>query len=384
MIVTIGAVSGPAWADPPAGTRPAEFDAVGGGSQFTEYLFDQFSNDYNNAHPNHGAGHPHLYSFDAVNPGTGVIGEKITLKSDCMPFVRPYESSAAITLVGESQETRDKKYYCFNYAESARPRASSDPPDGPGGIAFVALAGDAVTWATQATTDAPKSLTLAQLQAIYSCSVTNWHQAGGKNAPIQPFLPMNSLSSDLNTFFLREIGVTTPGPCVSNDNNNLVENEGVNPVLNSPEAIVPYSIANYIAQKFHSASCSKTQCQPNDAPQCTSSAGQNLYGCDTHGTLRLNSVSGVAPTVGTGQSTAINPEFGMASGTLGPLTATMYAVVPYDTGTTDHIPGPSKPRGGINLEQFFAAGGWTCKNPQAIKDLKDYGFLTLPTCGTTS
>ena len=61
----------------------------------------------------------------------------------------------------------------------------------------------------------------------------------------------------------------------------------------------------------------------------------------------------------------------------------MYAVVPYDTGTTDHIPGPSKPRGGINLEQFFAAGGWTCKNPQAIKDLKAYGFLPLGTCGLT-
>jgi hypothetical protein len=378
MIVTIGAASGPAWADPPRNIRPAEFDAVGGGSQFTQYLFDQFSNDYNNAHPTHDAGHPYLYSFDAVNPSTGVIGEKINLKSDCMQFVRPYESSAAITLVGGGQETRDKKYYCFNYAESTRPRASSDPPYGPGGTAFVALAGDAVTWATHATTDAPKSLTMAQLNAIYTCTVTNWSQVGGKNAPVQPFLPQYGFSSDLNTFFLSAIGVTTPGPCVSNDNNTLVENEGVNPVLNSPEAIVPYSVANYIAQKFHSASCSATQCQPNDAPQCTHSGGQNLFGCDVHGTMVLKEIDGVAPTTGTGTKTVINLGFPSS------FDFTLYDVVPYDTGTADRIPGPGNPRGGINLEQFFAANGWTCKNAQAIKDLKDYGFVPIPTCGLTS
>ncbi len=98
-------------------------------------------------------------------------------------------------------------------------RGSSDPPYAPGGVAFTALAGDAVDWATPSTTDAPKTLTPAQLNAIYTCTDTNWNQVGGKNAPIQPFLPQSGAGT--LTFWLAAIGVTTPGPCVSNDNNTL-------------------------------------------------------------------------------------------------------------------------------------------------------------------
>ena len=378
-VITAATISGPAWADPPA--RPAEFDAVGGGSQFTEYLFDQFSHDYNHAHTAHDASHPHLYSFDAANPATGAINEKIKPKFGCPLIVRPVNSSTAILEAGVAPQTRDKKYYCFSYAGSARPRDGSDPAFAPGGIAFVALAGNAVTWATQTTTDAPKTLTPQQLIKIFTCQDTNWRQVGGKNAPIKPVMPAPAAagSPDLLNFFTSALGNLTPGPCVNDDNDTLVENEGVNPVLDSPEAIVPYSVANYIAQKFHSASCSKTGCQPNDAPQCTPSGSQNLFGCDTHGTLKLNSIDGVAPTVGTGASTAINQKFPST------FDMTMFEVVPYDASTTDHIPGPeASVRGGINLEQFFAANGWACKNSQAIKDLKDYGFVPLGTCGATN
>jgi ABC-type phosphate transport system substrate-binding protein len=375
-VVTTATISGPAWADPPAGVRPSEFDAVGGGSQFTEYLFDQFSHDYNAAHPVHDASHPHLYNFDAVNPATGAIGGFIKSKHDCPQIPRPYESSAAIAQIESNVKTRDKKYYCLNYANSGRPRDPSDPPFAPGGTAFVVLGQDAITWATQTTTDAPKTLTLVQLAAIYTCQDTNWRQVGGKNAPISPFMP--AAGSDLVGLWLKALGNITPGPCVNNDNDTLAENEGVNPLLNSPEAIVPYSVANYIAQRFHSASCSKTGCQPDDAPHCTPSGSQNLFGCDVHGTLKLNSISGAAPTVGTGPSTKISPNFPPTFYT------TMFETVPYDTGTTDHIPGPNKPRGGINLEQFFAGNGWACKNPQAIKDLRDYGFVPLGSdCGHT-
>jgi hypothetical protein len=363
----------PAWADPPAGVRPSEFDAVGGGSDFTEFLFDQFSHDYNAAHPVHDAGHPHLYSFD-----TGAFGEFITPKQDCGQIARPGNSSAAIGQVSIDKQTLDKKYFCFNYAGSARPREPMDPPYEPGGIAFAALGGNIVSWAAQATTDAPKSLTVVQLRAIYTCTDTNWHQVGGKNAPIVPFLP--EAGSDIDGLFLATIGVTTPGPCVSNDNDTLAENQGVNPVLDSPGAIVPYSAADYIAQKFHSAPCSNTGCSPGSGGTvCTPTGSDNRYGCDTHGTLKLGSVDGIAPTVGTGRSTALNPSF--------PATFDypIYAVVPYDPGTADHIPGPEAGApGGIDLEQFFAANGWVCLNPQAIRDLKNYGFVPIRTCGGTN
>src|SRR5215469_16746663 len=168
---------------------PAENSAVGLGAQTQQGLVDQFTGDYNSTVKSSTA--THLYNWDAINPVTGQIGDTITVKSTCASFARPDGSSAGIVQLAKFQQTGDGKFDCANFANSSRPRGSSDPPFAPGGVAFVALAGDAVTWATPATTDAPKSLTVAQLNAIYTCTDTNWNQVGGKNATIKPFLPQS-------------------------------------------------------------------------------------------------------------------------------------------------------------------------------------------------
>ena len=173
--------------------------------------------------------------------------------------------------------------------------------------------------------------------------------------------------------------MTTPGPCVNNENSTLQDGDGANPAMQTPEAIFPYSIGQYIGQRYHSATCVNSSCTPDSkGVVCVPSGAQNPFGCDTHGTMVLKEIDGVAPTTGTGTKTVINLGFPSS------FDFTLYDVVPYDTGTADRIPGPGNPRGGINLEQFFAANGWTCKNAQAIKDLKDYGFVPIPTCGLTS
>ena len=87
--------------------------------------------------------------------------------------------------------------YCVDFARSSRRPVGHLPAPKPGGVGYVALATDAVTWAVRDTgatktvpaSYAPKSLTLAQLKAIFSCSVTNWKQVGGGNAPIKAYLP---------------------------------------------------------------------------------------------------------------------------------------------------------------------------------------------------
>ncbi len=257
---------------------PPENSAVGLGAQTQQSLVDQFSGDYNATLTS--TTQSHLYNWDAVNPVTGAEGDTITVKSTCASFARPNGSSAGITQLAKFAQTSDNKYYCDNWANSARPRGSTDPAYGPGGVAFVNLAGDAVDWATPATTDAPKTLTPTQLNAIYTCSDTNWDQVGGKNAPIQPFLPQSGAGT--LTFWLAAIGVTTPGPCVSNDSNTLEENEGVNPVLQTPEAIWIYSVGDYIAQKFHSAACTNSGC--TGTPPCAPAPGKNEFGCNEHGT----------------------------------------------------------------------------------------------------
>ena len=354
---------------------PAEADATGVGSDTIQNVLDQFAVDWNSSHTASTA--THLFSWDATNPLNGAIGDSIAEKTGCSSIPRPDGSSAGITQLATFQKTHDGKDFCTSFARSSRARASTDPAFAPGGIAFVDLAGDAVTWSAQATTNAPATLTTAQLTAIYNCTDTNWSQVGGKNAPIHAFIPQSG--SGTRSFFLGAIGIATPGSCVSDDNGQLEENEGVNPVLNDPDAIFPYSIGKFIAEKFHSALCiTKSTCAPNaNGIVCKHTPGKNLFGCDTHGTMVLKKINGVAPTTGSGANTVINAAF--------PATfqRIVFEVTPYDPGTSDHIPGATSPVGGVNLEQIFGASGFVCTNSQAKTDLKNYGFLVTPLCGVT-
>jgi ABC-type phosphate transport system substrate-binding protein len=376
----VALAAGPALADPPKGVTPKATDVVGVGSDTTTFALDQLSHDYNASHKS-GA---KLYSWDALNPTTGAVGDPIVTKAGCASIPRPDGSSAGITALDAN--TADGTGFCIDFARSSRGRASTDPPYATGGIAFTALAGDAVTYATRSKaaggTNAPANLTTAQLASIYECNVTNWDQLTppGPNATIAAFLPQSG--SGTRSFFLTALGggVTpiTPGACV---NSTVQENEGVDPQLNSPNAIVPFSVAKYIAEAYHSAKCINTDCSPNSSGVvCTPGTGQNLYGCDTHGVLTLDEINSTAPTTpwplpAKGAKVTINTGFT-------PLfQRTVYDVVRYDSTTTDHIP--------AYLEKFFAAAtaktkGWVCSSSAAKTDLKNYGFLVIANCGLTN
>src|SRR5262245_2451293 len=86
------------------------------------------------------------------------------------------------------------------------------------------------------------------------------------------------------------------GPCVSDVNNTLEENEGVDPALQTPEAIWIYSVGDYIAQKFQSPTCTNSAC--TGTPRCVPAANKDLFSCDQHGTYVLREISGAAPTTG--------------------------------------------------------------------------------------
>src|SRR6516165_11397222 len=250
-VALIAAAAVPALADPPAGVTPRPGDVVGVGSDTIGYLLDQLSHDYNQAHPNAAR---LLYSWDPTDPATGQVGGQVDTKTGCNSILRPDGSSAGITaLEANTVDQSDPSDFCIDYAGSSRGPAAGDPPCATGGICFVPIAGDAVTWATRDAasggTDAPASLTLAQLKNIYLCKITNWAKVGGRSAPIEPFLPQTS--SGTRAFWLTALGGGTtpisPGTCVSDENNTLQDNQGTSPVLNSAEAIVPYSVADYIA-----------------------------------------------------------------------------------------------------------------------------------------
>ena len=349
--------------DPPKGVTPKATDVVGVGSDTIEFLLDQLSADYNKSHAS-----PHLYSWDATNPTTGAVGDKITTKAGCAKIARPDGSSAGISALDNNTLDGKTGHFCIDFARSSRARASTDPKFGAGGISFVALAKDAVTYATRdkasGGTDAPANLTTAQLTKIYTCKVTNWKQVGGKNAAIKPFLPQTG--SGTRAFFLKAINVTTPGTCV---NSSVQENEGVNPKLNNGNAIVPFSTAKYIAEVFHSAKCLNKLCNPVKGVVCKPGKGQNAFGCDTHGVIGLNSINGTKPTVGTGKSTTPNAKFTPA------FVRFVYDVVRW-ANNGSHIP---------PYEQgFFGKGGYICSSPTGKADIKNYGFLITPLCGIAS
>jgi ABC-type phosphate transport system substrate-binding protein len=366
---------GPALADPINGSgkpvKPKETDVVGVGSDTIQFLLDQFSFDYNKAHKTG----THLYSWDALNPKTGA-SEQISFKSGCTKTLRPNGSSAGIATLIANQKTGDKKHFCADFARSSRARQPGDPSRGKAGIQFVALGKDAVTYATNATTNAPANLSTAQLNSIYSCTVTNWNQVGGKNAPIKAVLPQTS--SGTRAFFLTAIGLGTSGPggCV---NSTPEENEGVDPVLSGPgsqNVIFPFSIGKYIAEKFHSAKCTNAGCTAK--PPCHPKAGQNRFGCDTHGKMVLRSINHTKPTTGTGAKTVINAHFSAA------FVRTVFVVVRFSTSTSSHIPSALQKFFNPHTTKPHRISGWVCSNKTAHADLINYGFLPTPFCGTGS
>ena len=358
----------PALADPPSGVTPAPTDVVGVGSDTIQNVFDQFSHDFNATHTT-----GKLYSWDALNPSNGAMGDPIQLKSgstNCN-IPRPDGSSAGITAL-ENTKTTTGGSPCIDFARSSRARSSTDPAT----ITFIDLAGDAVTVATQPGSNAPANLiTTSVLTGIYNCTITKWNQipgnTGGSSSTIAAMLPQNG--SGTRAFFLGAIGLTAPGGCVStsstvqgaggNGANTLEENEGVDPSLNTNTAnvIFPFSVGKWIAQKFHSASCGTvSQCFANET-NCPNKTGKNMFGCDLHGTMVLNSLNGTAPTVGTGTKTKINPAFTAT------FTRLLFEVVNAPQGT---IP--------TALKGYFGPTGFTCNSLTATKDLHNYGFLALP------
>lgn len=392
----VALTAAPALADPPSGTVPRATDAVGVGADTTQYLLDQSAGTYNAAHKSNKT---LLYSWDATNPTTGATGDNIVTKSGCAAISRPNGTGQGVTALDQNTTVPGStSHYCVDFARAASPRTSTDPPYAAGGIAFVSLAGDAVTWTSRSAaaggTDAPANLTVAQLQKIYECQYTNWKQVGGKSAPIQAFLPQTS--SGIRSFFLLALGggttPITPGSCVidgtTSDPNSLEQNEGVNPILNTAEGIYIFSVGSYIAQDYHSAACLNSGCTPNGSGQiCSPTGSQNKFGCDEIGVLQLNTIGGSKPTA-PWPLTASTTKAVINSGFSLQFQHTLYDVVRYDSKTTDHIPGAeSGAPGGVNLEQFFGATGYMCTAAAAKTAIKNYGFLTtwkLSTCGATS
>jgi phosphate transport system substrate-binding protein len=377
-------VASTALADPINSTgktvTPQSYDVVGVGSNTDEYLFDQLSLDYNATVKTHNANHPYFYSWDATPPSNpnDAATTYITPKAGCSSTtVRPNGSGAGLTALDENTFDGKTGHYCIDYARTSSGRSSKAPKEGPGGVIYVPAAEDAVTWAVRDTgaakgqpeTYAPKSLTLAQLTGIFDCKYTNWDQVGGKAGKIDVYIPQSN--SGTLSFWLKALGLSAAGSCAADTYKSgkttvlIEENQGESAVFDSPNAVFIYSVADWIAQKYHSAAAGKKP-----------TSSQNRFGIDDVGYLGVQDVkagSTVYSPVTTAKVPTINASFKATT-----LTRIIYDILRWTDETPDHIL--------ARLEPFFAAKtakvkGYVCANPTATKAIEDYGFLTTSQCG---
>lgn len=393
-------VMAPAMADPinlktGKTIEPRACDIVGGGSNTTEFVINQFSVNFNKAvlktlksNQNQSSTcatqkKSFFYSWDALQNAAATSSPVIKFKSGCASEQRPNGSSAGIADLTTNAGGNTGGHPCLDFARSSRGPKTTDPTN----VSFVAFAQDNVTYASIAKSskfkkgsNAPSNLTVAQLHAIYTCSVTKWNQVGGSsNKTIHPLLPQPN--SGTLAFFEAAIGLLAPGPCVS-EPATLEENEGTDPIFsgsNAPNEIIPFSAGRWVAQAFHSAKCKTTACATDKTgvfTECkTPGKGQNTYGCDVNGTLKLNDINGTNPTKGTGTKTVLNPPASAAKGGFtNTLVRTLFDVV----RGTNTIPGYLKP--------LFSSTGFICAKSSNVT-IQNYGFEPahikgFPACGS--
>ena len=275
--------------DPPKGVTPQSFDIVGVGSNTTEYVMDQISVDYNKTLKVHNANHPWFFSWDAVPPGVNKPGHHEDLAQGGLPGYRSAERlDRRPHRAGPEPVRRQDRPLLHRLRPLLRRPEPEGPEGGPGRcpVRGVRQGRDHVDLEGRGS-NAPASLTKAQLVGIFTCKTTNWKQVGGKAGAIKVYLPQPG-SGTLSTWE-KFMGITTLGSCVSQAPE---ENEGTFAGFTNPNAIFIYSIGAYVSQKYHSAACGA---KPK--------AGQNAFGCNVTGVLTLGKISGVAPIARTRRST---------------------------------------------------------------------------------
>jgi ABC-type phosphate transport system substrate-binding protein len=354
--------AGVALADPPSGVTPKATDVIGVGSNTTEYMLDQLTTNYNASHKS-GA---RIYSYDALANAASTTSSNITTKKGCKAIPRPNGSSAGIAALAEN--IKDGKDYCIDFARSSRAEKATDPP----GLNFVPLALDNVSYASLSKgSNAPTNLTTKDLTEIYSCTVTKWNQVGGtSSATIKPYLPQPG--SGTLAFFEAAIGVTSPGSCVTQPN-TLEENEGINSIYtgkNAANIIIPFSAGKWLAQAYHSPACFYKSC-PTDKTgtfiKCKKpTKGQNEFGCDLNGVLKVNDINKTAPINGTGSKAVLNPKFTPT------FIRTLFDVV-RTASTKNHIPS--------YLNGFFGSTGYFCSKAEKSV-IAAYGYEPTAACGS--
>ncbi|WP_042387531.1 substrate-binding domain-containing protein [Streptacidiphilus melanogenes] len=177
-------------------------------------------------------------SYDATGSATVATQSG----SACQAITRPNGSGAGRTALLNSLGAADG---CLQFSRSSSLNLAPATP----GLTYVPFAVDAVTYAITPTSSLPRTMTLADLHAIYTCDPN--YVGTGPNYSIHPLLPQ--AGSGTRSFWETTVGISDTDvvnhayPCISDTKNGKPIEEHDGRVLDD-NSIAPFSIAQYIAQ----------------------------------------------------------------------------------------------------------------------------------------
>jgi ABC-type phosphate transport system substrate-binding protein len=307
-----------------------------------------------------GSAVPAIGSYDAVDPTTGVAGGNIITKSGGPAFVRPNGSGDGVKALSDSIEGGTHLWNGVNISGQVDfARASGFQGSTGTDVTYIPFALDAVTYAVNAGSDFPRNLPLGSaadapsklsLYNIYNCIKTTYTDSNLNTVTIHPLVPQSGSGtakfwastlgfsdSSLPTC-VKRVNTDTPAATVEEHNGTSIDDAG---------DIVPFSIAQYIAQGNHASI-------------------QTAFGVsvlERRGNVVLGSINGQPAIRESGATTVMNPLF--------PVTRSVFNVVSSANVT---VAGPIK-------DTFVGASSAVCQQSALIKA---FGFQTLSNCGDTS
>jgi hypothetical protein len=302
-----------------------------------------------------------LGSYDATGSST------IQTRTGGPTFTRPNGSTAGVQALSASVNNTGTRTFPATGGVSITgqvdfARSSSAPSSSFVGtdLTFIPFARDAVSYAVSAASDFPRDIALGNagqdsaspapftLRNIYRGAVTSYVDGELNPVTIRPIIPQ--AGSGTRSFWLSALGLTEAsivGTPTTDIGNTAQEHNGTY-VANAGD-IVPFSIAQYIAQGNHAA-----------LPTTVS---------ERRGNIELGNIDTVKPLLLTaGGGVELNPSF--------PVNRLVFNVV-QTSRLTGSVPAD------VQLQAAFA--GTSSSVCAATAQIKQYGFATIGSlCGNTT
>ncbi len=307
-----------------------------------------------------GSAIPAIGSYDAIDPVTQVAGGNIQTKSGGPNFVRPNGSGAGVQALSDSIEGGTHLWNSVNISGQVDfARASGFQGSTGTDLAYIPFALDAVTYAVNAGSDFPRNIPLGSsadaatrfsLYNIYHCIKTSYTDTNGDPVTIHPLTPQSGSGTAkfwASTLGFSDSSLPTCVKRVNTDASPLTVQEHDGTSIDDAGDIVPFSIAQYIAQGNHASISQAFGVTVNER----------------RGNVALGSINGQPAIRESGATTVMNPSF--------PVTRSVFNVV-----STGRISGADPV-----VATFVGAGSAVCGQTALIQK---FGFQTVANCGDTT